>query len=62
MEKNTCNLEVQSSVFFGESFLDSGPGGSISSDPERRALRRRGEELGYTEVLQQRTGSLNIKR
>ena len=33
-----------------------------SSNPERTALRRQGEEPGYTEVLQQRAGSLNIKR
>ena len=34
---------------------------SISSNPERTALRRWREELGYIEVLQQRRGSLNIK-
>ena len=43
-------------------FRTSSPGDSISSDPERTAPRRRGEEPGYTEVLQQRAGSLNIKR
>ena len=32
---------------------------SISSNPERIALRRQEEELGYTEILQQRAGSLN---
>ena len=37
-------------------------GDSISSSPERTALRRPGEEPGYIEVLQQRAGSLNIKR
>ena len=37
-------------------------GGSISSDPERTALRRLGEEPGSIEVLQQRAGSLNVKR
>ena len=37
-------------------------GDSISSDPERTVLRRQGEKPGYTEVLQQRTGSLSIKR
>ena len=35
---------------------------SISSNPDTTALRRQGEEPGYTEVLQQRAGSLNIKR
>ena len=34
----------------------------MSSSPERTALRRRGEKPGYIEVLQQRAGSLNIKR
>ena len=38
------------------------PGDSISSDPERTVLSRQGEEQGYIEVLQQRTGSVNIKR
>ena len=37
-------------------------GGNISSNLERTTLRRRGEEPGYIEVLQQRAGSLNIKR
>ena len=37
-------------------------GDSISSDPERTALRRLGEEPGSIEVLQQRAGSLNVKR
>ena len=36
-------------------------GDGILSDPERTALRRRGEEPGYTEVFQQRAGSLNSK-
>ena len=38
------------------------PGDSISCDSERTASRRRGEEPGYTGVLQQRTGSLNSYR
>ena len=42
-------------------FRTSSPGDSISSDPERTTLRRRGEKPGYIEVLQQRAGSLNIK-
>ena len=37
-------------------------GQHLSSDAQRTALRRRGEEPGYIEVLQQRTGSLDIKR
>ena len=43
-------------------FRTSRPGDSISNDPERTALRRRGKESGYTEVLQQGAGSLNFKR
>ena len=43
-------------------FRASSLGDSISNDPERTALRRRGEESGYIEVLQQGAGSLNIKR
>ena len=42
-------------------FMTSSLGGSISSNPERTALRRRGEKSGYVEVLQQRSGNLNIK-
>ena len=42
-------------------FRTSSPDGSISSDPEK-TLRRQKEEPGcYTEVLQQRADSLNIK-
>ena len=43
-------------------FRTSSPGDSISNDSERTTLRRRGEKPGYIEVLQQRAGSLNIKR
>ena len=43
-------------------FKTASPGDSISSDPKRIALRRQVEEPGYIEVLQQRAGSLNIKR
>ena len=43
-------------------FRTSDPVDSISADPERTALRRLGDEPGYIEVLQQRAGSLNIKR
>ena len=35
-------------------------GGSISSNPERTALRRLVGEPGYMEVMQQRAGSLNV--
>ena len=42
-------------------FRTSSLGGSISSNPERTALRRREEEPGCTEVLRQRAASLNIK-
>ena len=37
-------------------FKTSSPGDKISSDPERIAPRREGEEPGYIEVLQQRAG------
>ena len=37
-------------------------GYSMSSDPERTAPRRWGDEPGCMEVLQQRAGSFNIKR
>ena len=42
-------------------FRMSNPTNSISSNPERRALGRRREELGHIEVLQQRAGSLNME-
>ena len=42
-------------------FRTSSPG-SISSNPERTALRRRWGELGYIEVWQQRADSWYIKR
>ena len=43
-------------------FRTSSPRDSISSYPGTTVLRRQGKEPDYTEVLQQRTGSLNIKR
>ena len=43
-------------------FRTSNPGDSISSEPERSALRSQGEEPGYTDVLEQGAGGLNIKR
>ena len=42
-------------------FRTSSLGDSISSNPERTAPRRRGEEPGYTEALQWRAGNLSIK-
>ena len=45
-----------------EIFRTSSQGGSNSSNTERTALRRQGEEPGDIEVLQQTAGSLNIKR
>ena len=43
---------------FRTSSLEDG----ISSNLERIVLKRREEETGYMEVLQQRAGSRNIKR
>ena len=43
-------------------FRTSSPGDSTSSDLEGTAAKRRGEEPGYIEVLQQRAGSFNLKR
>ena len=43
-------------------FRTSSLGDNILSHPERTALRRHGEDPGYLEVLQQRAGSLNIKK
>ena len=43
-------------------FRTSSLGDSILSNPERTATRSQGEEPVYIEVLQQRAGSLNIKR
>ena len=45
-----------------EIFRTPSPGGSISSNPERPAPRRLVGEPGYIGVLQQRTGSLKVKR
>ena len=36
-------------------------GDSLSSDPEKTAPRRRGEDPGCLEVLQHRSGILDIK-
>ena len=49
-------------LYLVEIFRTSSQGGSISSNTERTALRRQGEEPGYIEVLQQKAGNLNIKR
>ena len=43
-------------------FRTSKPGNSISSNAERTAQWGWGEEPGYKEILQQRTGNLNVKR
>ena len=43
-------------------FRTSVPGKSITSNPEKTAPRRQAKKPGYIQVLQQRTGSLNIKR
>ena len=53
--KDIHNLKVK------RIFSISSLGDSISSNPGE-PLRRWGEEPGYIEVLQQRAGSLNIKR
>ena len=60
--KNNRNLKVESYVLVGGTFWDFKPGDSISSNPERTAPRRQGEELGCIKVLQERAGSLNIKQ
>ena len=41
---------------------DCSPGDSTSSNHERIALRRRRGEPEYIGILQQRAGSLNVKR
>ena len=43
-----------------EIFRTLSPGDNISSDLEKTAPRRLGEEPDYIEILQQRVGSLNI--
>ena len=43
-------------------FRTSSPGDGLSSNPERTAPRRWGEEPGYREVLLEMASSLNIKR
>ena len=48
--------------YSAEIFRTSSLGGNISSNPERTALRRRGGKPDNIGVLQQRTGSLNIRR
>ena len=53
-------LKLRAMFYLVGIFRTSGPGNSISSNPERAAPR--GEAPGYIEVLQQRAGSLNIKR
>lgn len=58
--KSSHNLETGELCFIWWEILGLSPGDSISSGPERTALRR--EEPGYIEVFQQRAGSRNIKR
>ena len=48
-------------LYLVKNFRTSSPGSSISNNPER-TVPRRGGEPDYTEVVQQRTGSLNVKR
>ena len=43
-------------------FRTSSPGDSISSDPERTVMEKKGEETDCIEALQQSAGRLNIKR
>ena len=57
-------MKVENYVLFGGIFRTSSPGDSISSEPEKTVPRRQGvpgEESGYVEVLQQRSGNLNFK-
>ena len=49
--KNNHNLKFESYVLFSGNFRISSSGDSVSSNPERTALRQRGEEPGYIEVL-----------
>ena len=49
--------KVESCVLSSRNFQDLRPGSSISSNPEKTALRRQGEEPGYTEVLQQKAAA-----
>ena len=58
--KNSHNLKVER-FYLVAIFRTSNPRDSISSNLERTASRRWGEEPGYIEALQQRAGSLNIK-
>ena len=62
--KNIHNLKVGNYVLFDGIFRTLRPGDSISSNPERTALRRWevGSSQVYIEVLQHRAGSLNIDR
>ena len=48
-------------LYLVRNFRTSSPGSSISKNPERN-VPRRGGEPDYIEVVQQRTGSLNVKR
>ena len=48
--------------YSGGIFRTSSPEGSISRNPEKTVPRRRGGEPEYTGFLQQRAGSMNVKR
>ena len=59
--KNIHSLKVEM-LYLIWIFRTSSSGGSISSNPERTALRRWGREPGSIEVLQQTAGRLNGQR
>ena len=48
--------------YFTFTFRTVSLGDNVSVALERTALRRGGEEPGYVEVLQQKAGSLNVKK
>lgn len=61
--KTIHNLTLRVTFYSVGIFRTLSPRDSIAaSDLERIVLRRRGEEPGCIEVLQQREGSLNIQR
>ena len=59
VEKNCTVWELQVKFYVGQK--DCNPGDSISGSSEK-LLQRGNEEPGYIEILQQKTGSLNMKR
>ena len=62
MEKAMAQTKFESDVLFGGKFSTSGLGSSVSSNFERTAMRRWGEEPGYVQILQQRAGGLDVKK